>query len=120
MKKALGINAAFSGLSGIVLILFQNLIAGMFELNTATPFWIVGSALLFFSVTIVYEMKTQNRVRIIWIITQDMLWVAGSIYLLVANPFAISRNGSYAIAVVAIIVLLMAINQTKALNRQTK
>jgi hypothetical protein len=120
MKKALGINAVFSGGSGIALILLQNPFAEMFEFKTSTPFWIIGIALLFFSLTILYEMKALNRLRIIWIVTQDMLWVLASIYLLIVKPFAISRIGNYTIAFVALIVLLMAVNQTRALRKQTK
>ena len=62
----------------------------------------------------------EHTMRIIWIITQDMLWVFGSVYLLIANPYSISVNGNIAIAIVAVIVLLMAINQARALREPAK
>ncbi len=107
----------FSGISGIILILFKNKFAKLFELTTATPFWIIGVALIFFSLTISYEVKKQNRLRIIWIIIQDTLWFFSSIYLLIFNTFHVSTSGNYAIGIVAIIVLLMAVNQAKALRK---
>ncbi len=120
MKKALCINAAFSGISGIALIAFQNQFAILFELETTTPFWVIGVALVFFSLSILYEVKKQNRARIIWIITQDMLWVIGSIYMLIANPFAISKGGNFAIAIVALVVLAMAVTQARAFSKLEK
>jgi hypothetical protein len=112
MKKALGINAVFSALSGLILIVFPNRLASLFEVKGATVFWIIGVALLFFAATILYEIKKQNKFRIAWIIVQDLLW---SIYLLIAGPFDVSSIGNYIIATVAAIVLMMAINQGIAL-----
>lgn len=115
MKRALGINAAFSGLSGVALIIFQHSMASIFQLSASTVFWIVGLALIFFTGTILYEIRKLNKLRIAWIIVQDLLWVFGSIYLLVAQPFLISKSGNYIIAIVAVIVFVMAINQSIAL-----
>ena len=120
MKKALRINALFSGISGSVLILFQSRIAHLFEIERSTVFWIIGVALIFFASTIFYEIERQNKFRIIWIIVQDMLWVIGSIYLLAANPFPISAIGHYIIAVIAAVVFVMAINQSVALIKGRK
>lgn len=120
MKTALRVNAIFSATSGIVLILFSSAIAALFGIRTPTVFWIVGIALLFFAATILYEIRKLNRARIIWIITQDLLWVIGSIYILIVNPFSISPAGNWIITSVAMIVLAMAIGQALALMRQAK
>ena len=117
MKRVLIINALFSGLSGILLIVLHKPVAHMFGVNSSSPFWIVGIVLLLFSFSIVYEIKRQNSLAILWIITQDLLWVIASVYLLIFNPFDISLLGNYTIAVVAIIVLIMAINQVSALAK---
>lgn len=68
MMRTLQLNAAFSGIAGVVLIVYQNQFSSLFELETATPFWIIGAALIFFSLTILREVKKENRKRIIWII----------------------------------------------------
>lgn len=115
MKKALSINALFSGLSGLSLLLFHWTLANFFGIQSATPFLVIGIALVFFALTILFEIRRQNPLAILWIITQDMLWVVGSLYILLFSPFDISKSGHFAIAVVAIIVLLMALNQSSAL-----
>lgn len=117
MKKALAVNAVFSGFSGIILLLYSAEFAGFFAIRQAIPFVVTGTALIFFSLTIVYEIRRQSPLAILWIIIQDLLWVMGSIYLLIFNPFALSQNGLYAIAVVAAIVLLMAVNQAAYLAK---
>ncbi|MFZ6014117.1 MAG: hypothetical protein ACOYXT_27495 [Bacteroidota bacterium] len=120
MKRALGINVIFSALSGLALVAFHNIFASLFEVKEVTVFWIIGVALLFFASTILYEIRKLNKIRITWIIIQDLLWVMGSIYLLLADPFDISRTGNYIIAAVAFIVLMMAINQAVALKAHQK
>lgn len=118
MKKALTLNAVFSALSGIILIVIPGRIAHFFELPSATPFLVVGIVLIFFSLTILYEIKRGNSIAILWIITQDMLWVMGSIYWLAFNPFDTPQQANLVVAAVAIIVLLMGINQSAALAKK--
>lgn len=115
MKKTLTINAIFSGLSGILMIIFRQQLMNLFGALTTTHFLVVGILLIFFSLTIICEIKRQNALAILWIITQDMLWVVGSVWLLIFHPFDFSRGGNYTIGVVALVVLLMALNQFSAL-----
>lgn len=115
MKQALRINAIFSSVSGILLILFHNWFQEIFDLGTSTPFWITGIALIVFAGSILLEIKRQNPAGILWIVVQDILWVIGSIVLLVWNPFGISASGNLIIATVAGVVLLMAFLQARAL-----
>lgn len=115
MKRALTINATFSGLSGILIIIFRQQLMNLFEALSTTHFLVVGILLIFFSITIIYETKRQNALAIFWIITQDMLWVVGSVWLLLFHPFDFSRGGNYTIGVVALVVFLMALNQSSAL-----
>ena len=117
MKKALTLNTLFSALSGIILIIIPQRIASFFELPDTTPFWVTGIVLIFFSLTILYEIKRFNPIAILWIITQDMLWVAASIFWLVFNPFHTPQNANLLVAAVAIVVLLMALNQSAALAK---
>lgn len=115
LQKALQINAIFSATSGLALVIFYNKLASLFSIVDPTVFWVVGAALLFFSGTIIYEIFKQRRRAVLLIIVQDFLWVFASIIILLANPFEISNTGNYIIAVVAFMVLLMAINQARAL-----
>lgn len=119
LQKTLSINAIFSSASGIILIFLHQQIATIFEVETTSVFWIIGCILIYFSITIAYEISKQRKLAIIWIIVQDYTWVIGSILLLVSNPFDISFLGNTIIATIALIVLYMGINQMVALKKHT-
>jgi hypothetical protein len=111
LQKALKINALFSGISGLVLLLFNQKIAALFGMHKNTYFWIIGFVLIYFSITIWYEIKQQRKLAVIWIIIQDFAWVLGSIIILIFHPLNISKIGNTLIAIVAIVVLFMGLNQ---------
>ncbi len=117
LQQSLLANALFSGVSGTLLLVFHAQLADLFSLENSTAFWIIGIALLYFTATIVYEIKMQGPRAVLWIIAQDFLWVIASLVLLVWNPFLISFAGNLIIALVALGVLLMAINQSVALAK---
>ncbi|MGB6152014.1 MAG: hypothetical protein WBG48_08480 [Pricia sp.] len=118
LQTALLVNAIFSSLSGIALIIGNRQIAQLFGTTNNTIFWVVGCVLIFFATTIVYEICEQRSWAVLWIIIQDALWVIGSVVLLTWNPFGTSQNGLAVIGFVALIVIFMAINQLRALNKQ--
>ena len=115
LQKSLRVNALFSGVSGITLIVLSKQIANLFETTNTTVFWVTGIVLLFFASTIFYEIIKQRPVAVLWIIIQDFIWVVGSMALIAANPFEISKAGNSTIAMIAFIVLFMGINQSTAL-----
>ncbi len=117
LQKALLFNALFSGLCGIVLIAFHTQIASLFGVANSTVFWMIGIALLYFIGTIIYEINKQGLRAILWIIVQDFLWVIASLILLLLDPFQLSFTGNLIIALVALAVLLMAVNQSLALAK---
>ena len=115
LQKSLRLNAIFSATSGIALLLFNNQINSLFETNSPATFQIIGSVLLFFALTIIYEIFKQRPLAVLWIIIQDFLWVIGSFIIIVFNAFEISKSGNSTIATIAFVVLFMGVNQTKAL-----
>ncbi len=117
LQKFLTINAAFSTASGALLLAFQEKIEHIFNVKPNYFFFIIGILLLFFAVTIIVEIKKQRALPVLWIIVQDMLWVVGSIVLLIFNPFHISAEGNIIIAIVALIVLILGLGQAKGLAR---
>jgi len=119
LQKALKSNALFSSISGIIMILLNHQIANIFGTNNNTVFWIVGSVLIYFAITIWYEIRKQRRLAILWIIIQDYTWVLGSIILLIFNPFQVTLIGNLIIGIIALIVLYMGINQMIELNKKT-
>ncbi|WP_271855689.1 hypothetical protein [Patiriisocius marinus] len=119
LQKALKTNALFSSISGIILILLNKPIAKLFGTNNNTVFWIIGLALIYFSITIRYEIKKQRKLAINWIIIQDYIWVLGSLILIIINPFEITLIGNLIIGTIALIVLYMGINQMIGLKKST-
>ena len=116
LQKALKVNALFSGTSGIIMILLNNQIANLFGTTNNTIFWVIGLILVYFSLTIWYEIKKQRRLAVLWIIIQDYAWVLGSLILMVFNPFEITLTGNFIIGIIALIVLYMGVNQMNGLN----
>jgi hypothetical protein len=119
LQKALKHNAIFSSMSGLIMILFNNQIAELFGTSNNSVFWIIGLILIYFTITIWYEIRKQRKIAILWIIIQDFLWVMGSIILILLNPFDITSLGNLIIGIIASIVLLMGLNQTRAFNKKT-
>jgi len=117
IQKALKANALFSSISGIIMILLNRQIADLFGTNNNTIFLIVGLILVYFAITIWYEIKKQRRLAILWIIIQDYTWVIGSLILIIINPFKITQIGNFIIGIIALIVLYMGINQMNALKK---
>ena len=115
LQKALGINAIFSGITGIGLILFYKSIAAEFNVEQSNIFWMIGIGLIFFALTILLEVIKQRKLAVLWIIIQDFVWVIASIFLLIFRSFNISNTGNTTISIVALVVFFMAINQSKAL-----
>ncbi len=117
LQKALKINALFSSISGVIMVLLNQPIAKLFETNNNKVFWIVGLILIFFAVTIWYEIFKQRKLAVIWIIIQDFIWVLGSSILILFNPFKTTLTGNLIIGLIAIIVLYMGINQMIGLKK---
>lgn len=121
LQVALLRNALFSGLSGVLLVLFNSRITDAFALyGNKEIFVVIGWLLLFFTATIAYEFVQQRHNWVMWIIIQDLLWVLGSIVLLLLRPFGISAVGNVAITVVACIVAFMGYSQYMALHERTQ
>jgi len=119
LQLALKQNALFSSISGTLMIVLNKQLANLFGTTNNTVFWIVGLTLIYFALTIAYEIKKQRKWAVLWIVIQDVTWVLGSVILLVFNPFNITLTGNIIIGIIALTVLYMAINQKKQLNKMT-
>lgn len=119
LQKALTTNAIFSSCSGLIMLFFRTPLAQLFGLEAALPFLIIGIALLIFAFSILVEIKWQRPKLVYNIIVQDLLWVLGSIILLLWQPFGISTTGNILIAIVAGVVLIFAVWQYQALLQLT-
>ncbi|WP_108803748.1 hypothetical protein [Aquimarina sp. Aq107] len=120
LQNALRINTLFSSTLGIILIILNQQIAKLFGTDNNTVFWIVGVVLMYFALTIWFEIKKQRKSAIIWIITQDYAWVLASVLLVTFNPFQITKTGNLIISIIALIVLYMGVNQMIKLDSINK
>lgn len=111
LQKALVTNATFSTTSALIMLIFSTALTNLFGLAERLPFLVVGAGLLFFAGTILFEVKRLRTKAVYWIIIQDILWVLGSVAVLLLQPFGISMIGNILIAIVAFIVLVFAIWQ---------
>ena len=120
LQKALRVNAIFSSLSGTILIFLNQYIADLFGTTNTKVFLIVGLVLIYFAITIAYEIIKQRKLAVLWIIIQDFTWVIASVVLMLLNPFQITQIGNLIIGIIAAIVFYMGINQMLALNPSSR
>lgn len=117
LQLALSLNAAFSMITGIIMILFPQSLATLFAIEITTPFWLIGIGLVLFS-TAVYVLSRQSPIHLIQvfiIILLDIGWVIGSIAVIGLGLFSISAAGQLAIAGIGVIVSGFALHQSYAL-----
>jgi Na+-driven multidrug efflux pump len=119
LQLALGINGAFSICTGIILIVFSHSISQLFEAESTTYFWLIGTALLLFSLSVFYvsRQKPIHQIHVFTIILLDVCWVIASILVIGLDLFDISYSGKFAIFVVALIVLGFGLHQSYALSK---
>jgi len=119
LKNVLLINAASSGLTGLILALLSGLVAGVFETDNRLPFVGVGLFLIAFSFLVLLA-GFQNPLRermvalIVWL---DVTWVIVSLGIVALRPLAISTIGYVLIALVAGWVMLMAYLQYNGIRQ---
>lgn len=65
LQKALSVNAVFSGVSGIVFVIWNKPLSRLFNVAENSVFWIVGLGLFFFMLTIILEIKKQRNIPLI-------------------------------------------------------
>lgn len=117
LKYVLRINAIFSLTSGILISVFSTSLAQIMGLNSAMAFIYIGPCLCGFALYVWMQASVQKWNHLSMIIFQDLLWVAGSIFLILTNPFDISVVGLWLIAIVAMIVLDLALLQMWRVKR---
>ncbi len=121
LRRALQGNAAFSAVSGVSFIVAARPLAAF--LGSVPPWLMVvtGVSLLFFAAGLVHN-SARERVSLMeakLAVAMDMAWVLGSgLAILFANALGLTRPGTWAIVVVADVVLVFAILQGLGLRRQ--
>ena len=119
LKRVLLINAGFSALSGLVLVLDATALSGLF--GDAHP-WIfrgIGIGLLLFAGDIFATCRSPRvtRAKALYFSYGDLGWVLGSIALLIAAP--LSAVAAASVAGVALIVLIFGVAQFRYIHRDS-
>jgi hypothetical protein len=122
LRDALKGNAAFSLISGIILISYHGKVGQVMNIKEIFVLQLVGIGLLLFVAMLLYNAfrKTLDIKQVKIIIVQDWSWVLGSMVLLIIEPFDISNYGNLIIAMVALAVMLFAIWQGRAFKAFVK
>ena len=118
LKSVLKINAVFSLVSGILMILMNQ---RMVELFAQPPILIlgIGFSLLFYVVLLSYEFRRTdtNQKLVLFFAFADLLWVVGSGIILSIDGLIPSMNGKALIALIADIILVFSVLQFYYLNK---
>jgi hypothetical protein len=120
LQRSILANAAFSGVSGLILVLAANPISQLLGLGNALILLITGLVLLAYMPMLVW-LSNQNPVPVhfAWeVIALDGLWVIGSLVLIFSDLVPLTSAGKWAVAITADIVLVFALLQYAGLSRQ--
>jgi hypothetical protein len=119
LKNALRGNALFSGTSGLIALAAAQSLTAFTGINPPIIFVVLGIALILYAVDLwwVASRETINR-RFAWAaIILDVLWVIGSIAVLLSGWLPLTVAGSWTIALLAEAVAIFAVLQFVGLRR---
>ncbi len=117
LRKALMSNAAFSGLSGLVLTIAAPWLSERMGIPEPMILRVVGVSLIGFAAALILNAtRPEIDRKQAWLaVCLDFTWVLGSIVLLSLQ--LLTASGNWAIVAVADVVLLLALAQALGLRR---
>ncbi len=117
LRRTLQANAAFSALSGIILIFGANILSLLLGVNMPSLLIGLGVALLIYAVGLFLSARRESiKLQEAWLaVILDGAWVIGSVILIFID--ALSTTGNWLIALVAQIVLIFAVLQFFGIRR---
>lgn len=120
LVRALAANAAFSGLSGLILVVAADPVSGWIGLEGGGWLQAIGIGLLLFAAGLVLLVRGRDRPRgrVAAVTAADLGWVAGSVVLLVGFPDLLTPAGEWAVGAVAVAVAGLATAQILGLRRR--
>lgn len=120
LTRALAANAAFSGLSGLVLLAAAGPVAGWIGLEGGAWLRAIGAGLLLFAAALVGLTRSREPARraVGAVTAADLAWVAGSALLLALFPDLLTTAGERTVGAVAVVVAALAAAQLLGLRRR--
>ncbi|MCK5324764.1 MAG: hypothetical protein KAJ57_02100 [Woeseiaceae bacterium] len=121
LRRALLVNATFSGICGLLVIVFDARIVALIT-DVEHHLWPLGAMLVAFSASLLW-FATRRTISSTWVtsvIIADLAWVVGTIALLVGWRDMMSVAGVWILAIIGVLVLLFAELQWFGLRRLRK
>jgi hypothetical protein len=119
LRALLYANAAFSGLSGLILILFNGRIAALTGIESRIAFVALGLLLFGWEANAFLTAREAalDPRKVLAIIGGDLLWVLASVAILAFGLLPLTRAGLWGVAVAADLVAIFAALQYVGLRR---
>ena len=119
LKKYLLINSSFSFICGLCMLLLNDQLNVFFNISQPLVFYIIGLNLILFSFFVLFAAvsKPFKNILIKIIIVLDILWVIGSLIIVVFKVFNLSNTGYLAIVAVAVFIAFLAYQQNRNLRQ---
>ncbi|MEP4077835.1 hypothetical protein [Haloferula sp.] len=110
-------NAIFSCVSAVAFLVFHRAIASFIGLEQPLVLLVVGTSLLIFAGGLFRNATREkpNPREALIAVSLDFAWVLGSVFVLLLN--VLSREGNWAVGMIADVVLVFAILQWVGLRR---
>lgn len=118
LRSAMTVNALFSAISGVALLLGGSALEG----RLGAPAWVlaaIGAGLAAFVLLILWSQTDVRRLTVgaPIVVAGDAAWVAGAALLLVGYPHALTAQGRTALALVTVAVAVLGATQMVGLWR---
>ncbi len=119
LRNALLANATFSALSGLALVLFSSDAAGLLGIGSPIVYQVLGLGLLGFAGVVIWTATRRpiNTFVAMLISLADLLWVAGTIVVILVAYSALKTTGIVAMLGVAAFVLFFGLRQLVGIGR---
>ena len=118
LLRALRLNALFSGISALLLLIAAPWIATQLGLGSTMPVYVTAGLLALFALQLANIVRTEEiRVaEIVGIIGGDIAWVLGSVFFVALSYASMTTAGLVLVDAVALAVLYFAIEQIRGLS----
>ncbi len=119
LRHAMRGNAVFSAVTGVIALLFSGALSNLTGIQPAWMFVALGIGLLLYAADLAWvTSRPRLDPRFGWMaVILDLIWVVGSVILLLTDALAMTTAGNWLVAIIADIVLVFAVVQWLGIRR---